>query len=1154
MMRFLLTGVLVLIALSLPSGRSHGQEPPFPIEVIRDFYADFDPALAANTLSTTSIMSETIRGKALTSIFLHPMGAEDAVLAYPDVAVPELGTEQGCFLLFHLGIRDDIPWDHPARKPNGVRFSVRVDEETVFEEAMAESGWRSRAVDMAPWAGRAVRIEFRTNAIDGDSSYDWALFGMPLLTRVTPTDTADNLPAGASGAAILRVECAEPSTITAWLGETSERAVLDAGTHLLAVMFAEAGPVRLEIDEGAASMTTVLMGLFAPCIEVVETTLSSPLVTVDRPFNILRTIRNTGRGDYLGGEMSLGEAVDADIAALGPQAAGGVTIPRIGPGEEHTLRWDALTAPAPGDWRIRHDDAGELAFHVFPPEPAPPASHAAQVEISVFRQGESLRAVAGNAWSRLCLVVAPSERAYAVAQTWTGSRWQRVATLYPLAGLTVRRPDGATERLALRVHNVHHAEPGSLVIYGTAQPDEGKPWPVLIVYSPDPDSPRIHMDFEAIAPEDAELLAFEGPTLLAGDRAFGARKEFAIFPGLEYLEGDEESSSTRDLAPPLHDRRVPAIYKIAAPLMAVQAQDALVALLWDARHEWAAGHAFPAARFMAPKFASGMDHIHMSLFAPSVGDYVRENTYLAETPFALKQEQRLHLSAWVVLDHATRHPADSVARSPHRGGLVLQAMQHWFDVFGLPEPSPPPRDWEKAKELSRHAYMNAVWSEDPPGWRHCYGWDPGPFIGHAVPLLLDMHEGVGPDTRAELERRIGRVANRVIREQGKGALWTSAGCHIMQGEFPFYYGYVGESMAAYRASAMGLANARENGIWVWKPAAEKYATLGVAGDHTLGQAAGPSLRMLRAGRMTGDPALIASALEAMKQMELYEVPRGAQMWECPLYQPDILASGQAVRAYCEAYRLTGDPAHLVQARYWAWTGLPFLYLWEMDDYPTMRYNVIAVMGSTFHTHSWIGLPVVWCGLVYAYGLLDLAEFDDSFPWRTVAQGIVHSAMWQQYTDGPNKGCYPDSWNMVRNAPVPADINPENIMVNGFRIRGLSPEIKMARFEDADGPDLFLNSAATITDASGSPGEGRVRFTLREIQNFTIHSMLSPIPEPLSVAGAAERVADSDALRSVASGWLYDAELRAVILKHRMERPTVTCEIRWADPEAEAPAP
>ena len=294
--------------------------------------------------------------------------------------------------------------------------------------------------------------------------------------------------------------------------------------------------------------------------------------------------------------------------------------------------------------------------------------------------------------------------------------------------------------------------------------------------------------------------------------------------------------------------------------------------------------------------------------------------------------------------------------------------------------------------------------------------------------------------------------------------------------------------------------------------------------------------------------LARDALEALRQLGRYSVPRGAQTWECPVMQPDILAAAWAVRAYCEAHRLTGDTSHLAQARYWAWTGLPFLYTWELDGYPTMRYNAIAVMGSTFHTHSWIGLPVVWCGLVYAYALQDLAQYDDSFPWQRVAQGVTRSAMWQQYTDGPSKGCYPDSWHMVDNAPRPADINPEDILVNEFRLRGLSPEISHARVAREAG-FAHLNSAARAVAVDGRIDAEGQRIRLDAGVGFPLYSLLAPVEEPNTVRSAAnnqklKRVGNSDELANTRSGWLYDTELEAVILKTTPSATTEMFRIVW----------
>jgi hypothetical protein len=76
------------------------------------------------------------------------------------------------------------------------------------------------------------------------------------------------------------------------------------------------------------------------------------------------------------------------------------------------------------------------------------------------------------------------------------------------------------------------------------------------------------------------------------------------------------------------------------------------------------------------------------------------------------------------------------------------------------------------------------------------------------------------------------------------------------------------------------------------------------------------------------------------------VPRGAQTWEVPLHTPDILASAYLLRAYTLGYEVTGDTNLLEQARYWAWTGVPFVYLTPPSDRPVGLYSTIPVLGAT----------------------------------------------------------------------------------------------------------------------------------------------------------------------------------------------------------------
>ena len=1116
---------------------------PGSIRVLADFVARYDEAAVINATDTSVGQWEQSDGESMPGMFLHPGGAEDAILEFGDVSVPVLQGNQRCYLAFSVGLRPGFDWNATPNTPNGVRFSVAVEGRLVFEESVAEFGWKPRAIDMAPWAGRTVSVGFHTNAISGNSSYDWALFGEPLLLLLDPAQDASALPAGAKGLAMVEVACQQSARVVLRTGTRSVPAALGEGTHLLPLAFDDFQPPAMDIEAGAASLGNIYAGVYLPEVEVVSTELSSPLVTVGKPFSIIQRVRNTGRGTHTGGVTSQLQALGGrDLAELGPSSSQVLPVGTLQPGEETALVWQGLAAKSPGDWLLA--TSPELRIHVFAEEIEPPQSRTEDPVVVVERNGD-IRAIVANAWSRLSVVVDEDDAAYAMADVWDGGGWRRVASLYPLCRLMLRHENGALEELRLHISNIHPLRSTWLCIYGTAEGETGQAWPILLMAYAEADSARIHLELETIAPEDAAIAAFSMPPVLAGDRSFGARKSFAIFPGIEYLEGDEASSSTRDLAPPLNDRRVPVAYKITTPLMAVQGQDALVALLWDAAQEWAPGYRHPAARFLAPEYGSGLEYVHMSLFAPSVGEFVRENHYdAADSPFQVKKGQRLHLEAWLVLDHRVRYGQDSIVSGPHSGGLVLQAMQQWFDLFGLPGAGAPPRDWEEEKALCREAYLSSVWHENPPGWSHCQGWNSEPSVGHAVPLMLDLASGVAPNVVTEIERRIDLVARRALDEVGPRGLWTSAGCHIMRGEFPFMYGYLPDALKGLKESAYNHLNARKDGLWVWEPASEKHGALGPPGGHTLGQAASPALHVLRAARLTGDPALAAQALDAMKQMERYEVPRGAQMWECPMYQPDILAAGYAVRAYCEAYRLTGDPSHLEHARYWAWTGLPFIYMWGIDGIPTMSYNVISVIGSTFYTHSWIGLPVVWCGLVYAYGLQDLAEFDDSFSWDAIAEGILMSAMRQQYTGWPSEGCYPDSWNMVENRPNPADINPENILLNGFRLRGQSPEIRCVRIDRGGEPPVFLNSPATIVTNDARLEERLLRFTLSDMYAPVTHTLVAPVAEPRAVDGAGARVASSQELQTAETGWLYDAELQAVILKHSLRGTNVTCELQW----------
>jgi hypothetical protein len=165
------------------------------------------------------------------------------------------------------------------------------------------------------------------------------------------------------------------------------------------------------------------------------------------------------------------------------------------------------------------------------------------------------------------------------------------------------------------------------------------------------------------------------------------------------------------------------------------------------------------------------------------------------------------------------------------------------------------------------------------------------------------------------------------------------------------------------------------------------------------------------------------------------VPRGAQTWECPLHIPDILASAQMVRAYTLGYELRGDGALLEEARYWAWTGVPFVYLVNPTPQPVGLYGTVAVFGATqWRAPVWLGLPVQWCGLVYSEALYRLARHDPTGPWTRLADGIAASGVQQSWppSDSDLQGLLPDSFVLKaqhRNGPA---INPATLLASATR--------------------------------------------------------------------------------------------------------------------------
>jgi len=193
-------------------------------------------------------------------------------------------------------------------------------------------------------------------------------------------------------------------------------------------------------------------------------------------------------------------------------------------------------------------------------------------------------------------------------------------------------------------------------------------------------------------------------------------------------------------------------------------------------------------------------------------------------------------------------------------------------------------------------------------------------------------------------------------------------------------------------------------------------------DTASGYCAQKAAMLLDYAWATGGPMARDAGLRTLKYMKRFTVPRGAQTWELSLHTPDILASAYLVWAYVRGYELTGKEEYLDRARAWALSGVPFVYLW--GRYPIMVYATVPVYGATnWRSPNWMGLPVQWCGTVYAYALGLLAPYDKTLDWHRLAEGILIAGEQMQYPDGKLVGCLPDVFELAAQRRAGPSINP-----------------------------------------------------------------------------------------------------------------------------------
>ena len=519
-----------------------------------------------------------------------------------------------------------------------------------------------------------------------------------------------------------------------------------------------------------------------------------------------------------------------------------------------------------------------------------------------------------------------------------------------------------------------------------------------------------------------------------------------------YLE-NEPSSSEADVIGPSSNRRVPDTLKVTFPLMAIQARNAYLGLTWQMRPQFS-----PIFDSPDRTFNSGA-HVMGFLFPGSNGKNRTEDSLLPSTAQLLHANETLTLRATIL---------------GGTGNSIVPAIEHFVKTRPLP-PLPAGLPLQDYLQQASAGWLTSK-IRDGNLVRHALAagsFKPQPAADAALWMKwLALHSS-DRLKQSGLEQTAAQVLSAVAPEQ-----YNSAGVgHVRYPVECLVFGEVSRNaeQAAQRARSLLSKFGPDGSV--------KY--LAEAGQSDLGkthftnEASGLTSRvvldLLEAAMFCGQRDLITNALQHLRQMDRFHdgVPRGAQTWECPLHTPDILASAQMVRAYTLGYDLTGDAHFLDEARYWAWTGIPFVYLVNPTEAPVGLYATIAVYGATqWRAPVWFGLPVQWCGLVYADALYRLLRADPKEPWKQVADGITLSGMQQSWpeADPEYAGLLPDSFVLraqKRNGPA---INPATLEACAAQYFGQIPPYE---FRCSRTNNLIVHAPGRIQFTSDV--KGRVRF-------------------------------------------------------------------------------
>ena len=478
------------------------------------------------------------------------------------------------------------------------------------------------------------------------------------------------------------------------------------------------------------------------------------------------------------------------------------------------------------------------------------------------------------------------------------------------------------------------------------------------------------------------LHSLRGAWLRVGADSFGTDRHDAIFPGMEWVIGDEWSSGTEWFEHPQALRVAPHPHKVAIPVMAISYDGVGIGLSWTP-DQAAVSHITrvrcPQPVFATPNFVDRRSHHLLGLTLPSARWGLKENELKADPPVKVPRGKKLTLDAQIsVVD-----------------GTSLDVVLDWVKRNGMPDPGEPRYEWNDTLDRIAKAYNSNLWIEGKGwGFRGAGSLHVPESVSHYIEhgtnseIISGLKEKVAwckseseAQEPSEIKLDIARFRYRFGYGQYDRDYMLKLGNELLkiqtpEGDFPF------DPRGRHNTNLLEWAE-------IWRP-------LGQPGDSAVDLCATSVGALMMAGKQLEEQKFLDAAHKTLEFAMKFERPEGGDWWETPLHSPNLLTCGNAAIAYYIGYKQFGDERYLKQALHWIRCLIPFTHLWEPMDV-TMIYNTKPCFNSTsWYLSDWTAKHVQWEVLtVFAMSEkvdIDWVEIDPEVDWRTYQRGVTTAVL------------------------------------------------------------------------------------------------------------------------------------------------------------------